>query len=431
MKNRVLVVLLVFALALLPSLNACTAPTQPTATPAPPGAAPATPAAAAKPAAEKPVPAKDKIRIGQAIGLSGPMAAGVNMTSLPVYEMWVKEVNAQGGILVKEYGKKLPIEYIKYDDKSDMGTMTKLLEKLILEDKVDFVLPPWSTAFLFAAAPIANKYNYILIGSAGGAVKLKEMMPNLPYFFQVLNFADTQMPVLADVLVELGVKSAAIIFIGDLHGIEYSGVAVPEFAAKGIDVKMVKSYTPGIKDLSPMLKEAKALGVDAFIGFTYPDETFLVTQQAIELGIDFKAFHLNVGSSMTPYKQTFGDAIEGVMAPGVWSIKSKAGQEFASRFKQAHGREPDDYWGQLYYYASLQHFQQAIEEAGTLDQKKIRDLLETKTYDTILGPFKYDNHFFQGYQGRMGQWQKGVFEIIDPGANRTAAPIPKPAWPKR
>ena len=27
----------------------------------------------------------------------------------PVYETWVKEVNAQGGVFVKEYNKKLPI----------------------------------------------------------------------------------------------------------------------------------------------------------------------------------------------------------------------------------------------------------------------------------------------------------------------------------
>lgn len=110
---------------------------------------------------------KDKIVIGQATSLSGPLASGVAVSSGPVYEMWVEEVNAQGGIYVEEYGKKLPIEYIKYDDKSDMGTMTRLLEKLMIEDKVDFVLPPWGTAFLYAAAPIANKHGYILIGGPG------------------------------------------------------------------------------------------------------------------------------------------------------------------------------------------------------------------------------------------------------------------------
>ena len=38
----------------------------------------------------------------------------------------------------------------------------RLLTKLIEEDKVDFVLAPCSTAFLFAAAGVANAHNYIL-----------------------------------------------------------------------------------------------------------------------------------------------------------------------------------------------------------------------------------------------------------------------------
>ena len=71
---------------------------------------------------------KDKIRIGNAISLSGPYVAGAIMTQANPYDMWVKEVNAKGGIFVKEYNKKLPVEIIRYDDKSDIGTVVKLVE---------------------------------------------------------------------------------------------------------------------------------------------------------------------------------------------------------------------------------------------------------------------------------------------------------------
>lgn len=95
---------------------------------------------------------KDKIVIGQAVSLTGLQAEGVAVSSAPVYEMWVEDVNAQGGIYVKDYGKSLPLEYIKYDDGSDIEQMERLLKKLIFEDKVDFLLPPWGTAFLCEAA---------------------------------------------------------------------------------------------------------------------------------------------------------------------------------------------------------------------------------------------------------------------------------------
>lgn len=384
--------------------------------------------------APAPKPAREKIVIGQATSLSGPFAPGVATTNGPVYDMWAKEVNAQGGIFVKEYNKKLPVEYIKYDDKSDLGTMTKLLDKLILEDKVDFVLPPWSTGFLYAAAPIVNKHGYILIGGPGGAMKLKEIMPGLPYVFQVLNFADTQMPVLAGILKELGVKTVAVVHHEDLHGIEYSTVGVPELKKAGIDVKMVKSFPLGTKDLSPLLKEVKSLNVEALIGFTYPEETMLITQQSIELGFNPKAFFLSVFPYSPDYRNAFGaEVVEGVMGGGAWNAKSCPGaKEFIDLYRKYYNKEPDDYWGQLYYYASLQHFKQAVEEAGTLDQAKIKDIMATKTYDTFIGPFRYDgDRYFRGHLGQIGQWQKGSFEVVDPGKNRTATPILKPQWAKK
>ncbi|MFB0521475.1 MAG: amino acid ABC transporter substrate-binding protein [Desulfatiglandales bacterium] len=377
--------------------------------------------------------AKDKIRIGQAIALSGPLAGGVAIAGGRIYVMWVEEVNKNGGIYVKEYGKKLPVELIRYDDKSDIGTMTKLLEKLIVQDKVDFVFPPWGTAWLYAAAPVANKYGYILIGGPGGALKLKEL--SLPYFFQVLNFSETQAPALADIFKEVGVKSVAIIYRGDLHGVEYGDAMVPYFEKRGIEVKMKKSYPPGIKDLSPLLKEAKSLGVDAFCAASYPDGGMLLTGQSIELGINFNALFITVTPfSPNLYRDTFGkDVVEGVMGGGAWNAKTSPGaKEFVDKFVARFGMEPD-YWGGLYYWSSLQHFQQAIEEAGTLDQKKIRDIMAKKNFNTALGPFWYDkDRYFVNHPGEIGQWQKGVFEVIDPGKKRTAPPLyPKPAWPKK
>ena len=46
--------------------------------------------------------AKDKIVIGQAVSLSGPNAIIHAAGGLPVQTLWVEEVNAKGGIYVKE-----------------------------------------------------------------------------------------------------------------------------------------------------------------------------------------------------------------------------------------------------------------------------------------------------------------------------------------
>lgn len=387
--------------------------------------------------------APDKIVFGQVTSLTGYLTDINKLTTGPAYKLWIEDVNRDGGLYIEKYGKKIPIELLQYDDQSDVEIMKTQLDRLILEDKVDFLLPPVSTGMLFEAAPIANRYGYIMIGGAGGAIKLKEIISGLPYFFNALNFGDTQMPVLAEIMAEVGVERVAIMMIDDLHGVEYTATLTPLLAQLGIDVVMIKTYLESATEeemgnaIVAAMMEADALEADAFLGFTYPAGSFTAAGAAMAIGYSPKLFHLNVGSSFASFRDAFGAAaVEGIMGPGAWNAKSSPGAgEFEQRFMQRWGGGDDpisvDYWGHLVYYASCQALQQAIEKAGSLDHNKIREILSTETFDTLMGPVKFEKGMMVGHVGQMGQWQNGVFEVIDPASdNRTAAPIyPKPAWP--
>ena len=58
-------------------------------------------------AAETPVLAQSSVKIGYALSRTGPNAGGAAVTTLPNYEMWVKEVNAAGGLKLGD--KRVPI----------------------------------------------------------------------------------------------------------------------------------------------------------------------------------------------------------------------------------------------------------------------------------------------------------------------------------
>ncbi len=122
--------------------------TDTTATTAPPATETTATTAAQQP------PEADVIKIGAARPVSGALAFFEANAFGPVAKMWVDEINAAGGINVA--GKMMPVEYTVYDDQSNLDTSMRLLEKLMVEDKVDFVFAPNSTAFLFAAAGVAN-----------------------------------------------------------------------------------------------------------------------------------------------------------------------------------------------------------------------------------------------------------------------------------
>jgi branched-chain amino acid transport system substrate-binding protein len=378
--------------------------------------------------------AKDKIVIGMSRPLSGWNAQIGDSAFRPVYETWVKEVNAQGGIFVKEYGKKLPLQLKIYDDKSDVGTMVRLTEKLIVQDKVDFLWPASGTSFLFAQAPIANKYNKLLITAEGGAATLRDMMPSLPYIFISLSFSDWyEIPALAEILAEKGAKSAYVIQMNDLHGIEYAGVANIELPKRGVNIVGAKAVPPDIKDLSSILKEAQASKADALLVFGYPDIVILATKQCMELGYNPKAMLGGPGVNFGFYRDIFGAATEGVM--GWTSAAPKSSPAIKAVYDKLWKDKPfaaHDYWGQVLYWASLEVWKQAVEKAGTLDNKKVRDVVASSTFNTVLGPTKFVNGFMdkESHPGEVGQWQKGEFEVVGPTKKATAPFIyPKPDWP--
>lgn len=379
--------------------------------------------------------AKDKIVVGMSRPLSGPLAIIGDSAFRPVYETFVKEVNAQGGVYVKKYGKKLPIELIVYDDKSDVGTMTRLTEKLIVEDKVDFLWPASGTSFVFAQAPIANKYGYVHITAEGGATSIKDMLPSLPYTFVTLSFSDWyQLPVLADVLSSKGAKTAYVTYIADLHGIEYSGIAGIEFPKKGIKIVGTKSLPPDIKDLSPVIKDAKASGADVFCCFAYPDQIMPATGTSIGLGYNPKAWIGGPGVNFGFYLSAFGPAVEGVMGFTSFSPKqSAAAKELARKLYEGKPVDAQDPWGHPLYWAGLEMWKQAIEKVGSLDQKKIRDVLAKEKFNTVLGPTWFENGLLakEAHPGEIGQWINGVYEVVGPTSKSTAAAVyPKPKWPK-
>jgi branched-chain amino acid transport system substrate-binding protein len=375
----------------------------------------------------------EKIRIGTAISLSGPYSAGAGMTQIPTYNMWVEEVNAKGGLLIKKLNKRVPVELITYDDKSDIGTAVKLVEKLILEDKVDLLLPPWGTAMHFAIAPVVNKYGYPVMGPTVSSENLREIALKVPYFFGILNMPREQGAALADLLEELGVKRVALIYVADAYGIEWTGKVAPDLGIKKIDVVIFKSYPGDVKDLSPLLKTIKAADVDALLCMSYPGDTFLITKQAKELGLNPKVLYLGVGVAFPVYKQMFGgpNVIEGIMGAGAWNprVAYPGAKEYFERHVKRWKIEPDR-WASAFTYASLQILEQSIEKVGSIDRKKIRDTIATQTFPTVIGPVRFEGGFNVQSPGEIGQWQKGEFEVVAAKEKRTAKPIfPKPSWP--
>lgn len=388
-------------------------------------------AAATSLALALPASAQDKVKIGYAISKTGPNAGGATITQLPNYEMWVKDVMAKGGLKVGD--KRLPIEVVEYDDRSNSEEAVRAVERLITQDKVDLVFPPWGTALNLAVGPVFNKYGYPQLTFTAVTDRAPELARRWPNSFWLLGTSKQYVDALVALLKqtrEQGKIGAdiAMISIADGFGIDLSQAARKGFADAGFKLVYDKTYPIGTQDLSPLIGEAQRSGADTFVAFSYPPDTLALTDQAKVASYSPKVMFLGVGVAFPLYPQRFGANVDGVASLGGWSKDNAATAAYAKKHEEMFKRPPDR-WASQVGYASLQMLEQAIERVGKLDRAAITKELQTATFDTILGKVKLVDNMMQDNFWLIGQWQDGFFAGVAP--SRTgAAPltVPKPAW---
>ena len=380
-----------------------------------------------------PAQAQDSIKIGWSISKTGPFAAGASVTTLPNYQVWVKEVNDAGGIMLKSLGKKLKIEVVEYDDRSNSEEMIKAVERLADQDKVDFILPPWSTGLNLAAAPVFHRLGYpqlAVTANTNRAVEMSKRWPGLSFW---LGLPSEIVDGVVETLVKLQKEGkignkVAMVSVSDQFGIEQSTASRAGLKKAGFDLVYDKSYPIGTQDLQPLLKEAQAAAPDTLIAFSYPPDTFGLTDTAKVIGFNPKVFFVGVGTAFPAFKGKFQANAEGVMGIGGSNANLPGVKWYIQRHKEIIGREPDR-WASPVTYASLQVLQQAIERVGKIDRAAVIKEINSGEFDTIIGKIKLVDGQNKNIWA-VGQWQGNDFLGVAPTNKEGAvAPmVPKPNW---
>lgn len=370
------------------------------------------------------------IKIGYAVSRTGPNAGGAGITTIPNYEMWVKEVNDAGGIMLN--GKRVPVEIVEYDDRSSSEEAIRAIERLVNQDKVDLILPPWGTAMNLAVGPTLNRYGYPHLAATAVTDRAPETARRWPNSFWFLGTSAPYGEALVELLSKLRSEgkignNVAMASVADGFGIDLSRAARAAFQKGGFKLVYDKSYPVGSQDLSSVINDVKALEPDVFVAFSYPPDTLGLTGQARVLGFNPKVFYVGVGTAFPLYKGKFGEAVDGVMGIGGWNADDPKIKDYFKRHLKATGKEPDR-WASAVTFASLEMLQQATERVGKIDRAAIIKELQTGTFDTVVGPIKMNNNVREE-QFRVGQWQDGEFYGVAPALpGARPAVFPKPDW---
>ncbi|MBL4784873.1 MAG: amino acid ABC transporter substrate-binding protein, partial [Cohaesibacteraceae bacterium] len=354
--------------------------------------------------------AKDRIsiKIGYAVSKTGQNSAGAGITTIPNYELWVKDVNDSGGLLLPD-GSRLPIEIVEYDDRSSTEEVVRAISRLATQDKVDFILPPWGTGFNLAIAPLMDRLGYPQLAVTAITDKAPEFAKRWNKSFWFLgggsDYAEALVEVLAAAHKDGKINNkVALVSVADGFGIDLRAAAAPSFKSNGFELTFNKTYPLGTSDFAAIMNEVQGSGADSFIAFSYPPGTFSITKQAQVMGYNPKIFSPGVGVGFPIFSKINGDNVEGIMSLGGVDIHNAKISAYAARHQTTTGRSPDT-WASAVTYASLEILQQAIARKG-LDREDVSTEISTGSFDTILGPIKLENNQLRNLWW-IGQWQKG------------------------
>ncbi len=374
--------------------------------------------------------AQDVLKVGAVAPKTGPLAGGAAVSYWPNVKLWVEDVNARGGLKVD--GKQMKLEVVEYDDQTNPGETIKAVQRLVDQDKAQIVLPPYSTGLNLAAAPIYARYGIPMITSTATTDKAADLSKQFPNVFITLGGAQQIALGAVEALTKLKAKGdignkIAMVNVADAFGIELAGVAKPAFEAAGFEIVYESSYPLGTQDLSPVMKGAKAAAPDAFVAFSYPADTFALTEQAVIEDLQVGAFYTAVATAFPGYAKRFGPAIEGVLGIGGVDASSPAFQDYAKRHEAVTGAQPD-FWASAVVYSTFQVLEQSIEAVG-LDNAKIIDHIKANSFETVIGTLDFDENNNNPSFWTVGQWQGGVFKgIASTGREGAVDPIKKAGW---
>jgi branched-chain amino acid transport system substrate-binding protein len=403
----------------------------PTEAPAPPTEAPA---AATEAPTTAPAPAECTIKLGAAVALTGKSAKTGEYTQ-DGYNFYIKHLNDAGGVKVGD--QMCQFELVVYDDESNADTAAQLAEKLITEDKVDFLLGPYGSGNTYAVAAIAEKYQVPHVEANGAAVKI--FSQGYKYTFGVLTPAPYYLGGLIDLALETdpSLKTVAILIENAAFSLEVAEGAKAYAEDKGLEVVYFEEYPAATQDVSPLLTAVKGLEPDILLGAGHLQDTILIVKQAKDVGVEAKVMGFSVGPVTPEFRDALGADADYITGSTQWSPAMQyqgedifgTPAEFAEMFEAEYGYEPPYHVAES--AAAIFAYQRAFENAGTTDKEAVRDALADLDVMSFYGRIKFDE------QGKNVYKPMGVQQNFPDGKLYTVAPAdvaekeflyPFPGW---
>jgi len=420
--RKSLSILMVFVMAATLLLTAC-------------GGTPTAVPATAVPATEVSKPsAPEAIDIGASVPLTGKYGALGAMVK-PGYEYAVADINAAGGVYVKEYDAKIPLRLTIYDDESDPTKAVSKMETLFSEQGVVAYLGGAGSDMHAATAAIAEKNKTPYLGIAFALWQIHQQ--GYQYLFSPFPKSPAQANDVYEILnatIPEGERPTKVAIFQEKTdwGIELGGLWKENAAKYGYEVVAYEEYAPKSPDFSDIILKAQAAGAEALFAVPSPPDGLAIQKQMAELGWTPKFSLIIRAPENVSWAETLGTTGDYVtIFPGWHNAENFPGVgELNAKYQAEFGRPADLLTGPA--YACVQILADAITRAGSLDRDAIRDAIAATYMTTVTGPVTFNADGTGKVLNPLVQWQNGKLELVWPLDQASAElAYPAPAFDQR
>jgi urea transport system substrate-binding protein len=319
--------------------------------------------------------AADTIKLGILEDETGNFAIAV-VPKIHAYELAVKEINANGGVLGKQ------LEIVRYDTQSDNRRFQEFARRLIKKDKVDVVFGAFSSASRESIRGIMEKnkmlyfYNNQYEGGVcskttfmTGAVPEQQFSTLVPWMMEKYgknvytiaadyNFGQISAEWVRQIVKENG---------GNMVGEEFIPLDVSQYSQT---IQKIQKAKPDVlMTLLVGAKQASFYEQQASAGLGIPMATSINVGQAYE----HRRFAPPALENMYVTVNYIQEVHE-VIKSGEFHDKSK---DYVDRFRALYPDEPYINMESANAYNAIYMYAKAVEKAGTTDTMKVVSALES------------------------------------------------------
>jgi len=381
------------------------------------------------------------ITIGASLSLTGDFSAD-GQAYKQGYELWVKDVNAAGGIL----GRQVKLTIL--DDRSDPNQVVTNYQTLINTDHVDLTFGPFSSLLTAPASAVAARNGYAFVEGAGGAPTVFDTQSNEAdhnVFDVSLPVADELMP-FVDYVASLPASTrdkltAAYPSANDPFAVPPVQLAQSKLQALGVKTVYSSIFPEEESSYKPAADQVAAKDPDIVVlGST---DVPTVSAFMSEFAQDHFTPKLFIAAAGPDQGASFISAIgnkdnaTGMMVPDGWypGYDNATSKKMVSEYVAQYGGTAAGVNADIAEaYSVGQVVDQAVTAVGSVDNAKIISYLHSGvTLQSVQGPVKFDSLGENAVSAAfVFQWQDNgtqFNQVLPAGAPGSVSIIAtKPAW---